>query len=33
MAEMRASFQQLAHREIGKRHFSSPVMPPRTLGS
>jgi hypothetical protein len=27
---MYASFQQLAHRIIRKRHGSSPVVPPRT---
>jgi hypothetical protein len=30
MAEMHASFQQLAHREVRKRHGHSPVDPPRT---
>ena len=30
MAEMNASFQKLAHREVRKRHEDSPVVPPRT---
>ena len=30
MAEVNASFQKLAHAEVGQRHDSSPVDPPRT---
>jgi hypothetical protein len=30
MAEMNASFQELAHAEVGQRHGYSPVDPPRT---
>ena len=30
MAEVNASFQELTHREVGKRHDHSPVDPPRT---
>jgi hypothetical protein len=30
MAEVHASFQELAHREVRKRHLHSPVVPPRT---
>ena len=30
MAEVNASFQQLAHAVVGQRHISSPVDPPRT---
>src|SRR6185312_10387441 len=33
MAEMGASFQELTHRKVRKRHKSSPVDPPRTVVS